>query len=207
MPESCTCPTSICILGAAYLKQMLARYDSDLPLVLSAYNAGPSRANRWRHFPEAADPCAVRRTHPLSGNEGVREGDHEEPSHVHPSLLRKRRCIPRKQRCFPRGVVGGPLAVALLRLRVRRLALRAPRRFPGRRDVSWGREMGASSRCSTGVTSCARHAGALLQRRIERAEGRSWVELGVSLLLGASTQFVERVTKVLVTMRHSEPSL
>ncbi len=43
-------------LGATYLRDMLNRYDHDLPLVLSAYNAGPSRANRWRHFPEASDP-------------------------------------------------------------------------------------------------------------------------------------------------------
>ena len=42
-------------LGSRYLAQMLARYDGQLPLVLSAYNAGPSRANRWRRLPEAAD--------------------------------------------------------------------------------------------------------------------------------------------------------
>lgn len=43
-------------LGAAYLREMLGRYDNDLPLVLSAYNAGPTRANRWRNFPEVSDP-------------------------------------------------------------------------------------------------------------------------------------------------------
>lgn len=42
-------------LGARYLARMLARYDGQLPLVLSAYNAGPSRANRWRRLPEASD--------------------------------------------------------------------------------------------------------------------------------------------------------
>lgn len=42
-------------LGSRYLAQMLARYDGQLPLVLSAYNAGPSRANRWRRLPEASD--------------------------------------------------------------------------------------------------------------------------------------------------------
>ena len=42
-------------LGSRYLAQMLARYDGWLPLVLSAYNAGPSRANRWRRLPEASD--------------------------------------------------------------------------------------------------------------------------------------------------------
>lgn len=44
-------------LGTAYLRDMLQRYDNDLPVVLSAYNAGPTRANRWRRtFPEASDP-------------------------------------------------------------------------------------------------------------------------------------------------------
>jgi len=43
-------------LGAHFLADLLRRYDGDLPLVLSAYNAGPTRANRWRHFPEAEDP-------------------------------------------------------------------------------------------------------------------------------------------------------
>ena len=42
-------------LGSRYLAQMLDRYDGQLPLVLSAYNAGPSRANRWRRLPEASD--------------------------------------------------------------------------------------------------------------------------------------------------------
>ncbi|MDH5757992.1 MAG: transglycosylase SLT domain-containing protein [Gemmatimonadota bacterium] len=43
-------------LGAAFFVAMSRRYDQDLPLVLSAYNAGPTRANRWRRFPEASDP-------------------------------------------------------------------------------------------------------------------------------------------------------
>ena len=43
-------------LGAAYLADLLRRYDGDLPLVLSAYNAGPTRANRWRRLPQAGDP-------------------------------------------------------------------------------------------------------------------------------------------------------
>ena len=42
-------------LGSRYLAQMLSRYNGQLPLVLSAYNAGPSRANRWRRLPEASD--------------------------------------------------------------------------------------------------------------------------------------------------------
>lgn len=42
-------------LGSRYLANMLNRYDGSLPLVLSAYNAGPSRATRWMRLPEAAD--------------------------------------------------------------------------------------------------------------------------------------------------------
>jgi soluble lytic murein transglycosylase len=43
-------------LGTRFLREMWDRYDGDLPLVLSAYNAGPTRANAWRSFPEATDP-------------------------------------------------------------------------------------------------------------------------------------------------------
>lgn len=43
-------------LGTRYLAELFDRYDDDLLLVLSAYNAGPTRANRWRRFPEAEDP-------------------------------------------------------------------------------------------------------------------------------------------------------
>lgn len=43
-------------LGTRFLAELLRRYEGDIPLVLSAYNAGPTRANRWRRFPEAEDP-------------------------------------------------------------------------------------------------------------------------------------------------------
>ena len=43
-------------LGTRFLADLMRRYEGDIPLVLSAYNAGPSRANRWRRLPEAADP-------------------------------------------------------------------------------------------------------------------------------------------------------
>ncbi|UCC26590.1 MAG: transglycosylase SLT domain-containing protein [Gemmatimonadales bacterium] len=42
-------------LGGRFLRDMLDRYGPELPLVLSAYNAGPSRARRWSGFPEADD--------------------------------------------------------------------------------------------------------------------------------------------------------
>ncbi len=42
-------------LGTRYFQENLARYDSIIPLVLSAYNAGPDRADAWKHFPEARD--------------------------------------------------------------------------------------------------------------------------------------------------------
>ena len=43
-------------LGAAFFVDMSKRYDDELPLVLSAYNAGPTRATRWRRYPEVSDP-------------------------------------------------------------------------------------------------------------------------------------------------------
>lgn len=43
-------------LGTTYLARLMERYEGAVPLALSAYNAGPTRANRWRRFPEAADP-------------------------------------------------------------------------------------------------------------------------------------------------------
>jgi len=43
-------------LGALFLSELVDRYDGVLSLVLSAYNAGPARADRWRRFPEADDP-------------------------------------------------------------------------------------------------------------------------------------------------------
>lgn len=53
--ESLTTPEVNLHLGAAFFVEMNRRYKGDLPLVLSAYNAGPTRATRWRRYPEASD--------------------------------------------------------------------------------------------------------------------------------------------------------
>jgi soluble lytic murein transglycosylase len=42
-------------LGTAFYVDMRRRFGDDLPVILSAYNAGPTRATRWRRFPEVAD--------------------------------------------------------------------------------------------------------------------------------------------------------
>ncbi len=39
-------PTQNVYAGAKFLKQLLTRYNGDLPLALSAYNGGPPRADR-----------------------------------------------------------------------------------------------------------------------------------------------------------------
>ena len=53
--ESLETPELNVHLGTRFLADLIRRYDGDTTLVLSAYNAGPTRANRWRRFPEAAD--------------------------------------------------------------------------------------------------------------------------------------------------------
>lgn len=42
-------------LGTKFLSDLMKMYDKRLDAVLVAYNAGPSRAYRWRGFPEFAD--------------------------------------------------------------------------------------------------------------------------------------------------------
>jgi len=42
-------------LGMAFFSDMRRRFGDDLPIILSAYNAGPTRALRWRKFPEVED--------------------------------------------------------------------------------------------------------------------------------------------------------
>jgi soluble lytic murein transglycosylase len=57
-------------LGAAFFVDMSRRYDHDLPLVLSAYNAGPTRATAWRRFPEASDPLRFTESIPFDETRG-----------------------------------------------------------------------------------------------------------------------------------------
>ena len=42
-------------LGMAFFVDMRRRFGEDLSIILSAYNAGPTRARRWRQYPEAGD--------------------------------------------------------------------------------------------------------------------------------------------------------
>jgi len=57
-------------LGAAFFVDMSERYDHDLPLVLSAYNAGPTRATRWRRYPEVSDPMRFTERIPIVETRG-----------------------------------------------------------------------------------------------------------------------------------------
>lgn len=57
-------------LGAAFFRDMSRRYDNDLPLVLSAYNAGPTRATRWKRYPEASDPLRFTERIPFDETRG-----------------------------------------------------------------------------------------------------------------------------------------
>lgn len=68
--ESLTRPEVNLHLGAAFFVDMSRRYDHDLPLVLSAYNAGPTRATAWRRFPEASDPLRFTERIPFDETRG-----------------------------------------------------------------------------------------------------------------------------------------
>lgn len=57
-------------LGARFLVDVMERYGPDLPLVLSAYNAGPARAERWKAFPEAGDPLHLTERIPFGETRG-----------------------------------------------------------------------------------------------------------------------------------------
>jgi soluble lytic murein transglycosylase len=68
--ESLTKPEVNLHLGAAFFVDMSRRYDNDLPLVLSAYNAGPTRATRWSRYPEASDPLRFTERIPFTETRG-----------------------------------------------------------------------------------------------------------------------------------------
>jgi soluble lytic murein transglycosylase len=55
-PEMLRQPDLNVHLGVRYLGSLLRQFDDELHLVLSAYNAGPSRAIRWRQLPERREP-------------------------------------------------------------------------------------------------------------------------------------------------------
>jgi len=58
-------------LGTRFWLDMERRYaDGELPLVLSAYNAGPTRARRWRQLPEFADPLRFTERIPFDETRG-----------------------------------------------------------------------------------------------------------------------------------------
>ena len=58
-------------LGTSFWLDMERRYgDGELPLVLSAYNAGPTRARRWRRLPEFADPLRFTERIPFDETRG-----------------------------------------------------------------------------------------------------------------------------------------
>jgi len=58
-------------LGTRFWVDMERRYaDGELPLVLSAYNAGPTRARRWRQLPEFGDPLRFTERIPFDETRG-----------------------------------------------------------------------------------------------------------------------------------------
>ena len=50
--ESLWDPDTNALLGAAYLRRLLDRFDGNRPIALAAYNAGPSRVAQWLEAPE-----------------------------------------------------------------------------------------------------------------------------------------------------------
>jgi soluble lytic murein transglycosylase len=69
-PVNLTAPEVNLHLGAAFFVEMNGRYGGVLPLVLSAYNAGPTRATRWRRFPEVTDPARFTERIPFDETRG-----------------------------------------------------------------------------------------------------------------------------------------
>lgn len=57
-------------LGTRFWIDMSRRFGANMPLALTAYNAGPSRANRWRNFPEIVDPSRFTERIPFTETRG-----------------------------------------------------------------------------------------------------------------------------------------
>lgn len=57
-------------LGTKFWIDMARRFGDNFPLVLAAYNAGPSRADRWRSFPEIIDPSRFTERIPFTETRG-----------------------------------------------------------------------------------------------------------------------------------------
>ncbi len=47
------------LLGSAYYRQLLDRFNGNRVFALTAYNAGPHRVDRWRHPPDESVPAEV----------------------------------------------------------------------------------------------------------------------------------------------------
>jgi soluble lytic murein transglycosylase len=57
-------------LGMAFFSDLRRRFGEEPTILLSAYNAGPTRARRWRSFPEAGDPVRFTERIPFSETRG-----------------------------------------------------------------------------------------------------------------------------------------
>jgi soluble lytic murein transglycosylase len=47
------------LLGSAYYRQLLDRFDGNRVFALTAYNAGPHRVQRWRHAGDESVPVEI----------------------------------------------------------------------------------------------------------------------------------------------------
>lgn len=57
-------------LGMSFFSDLRRRFGEDLPILLAAYNAGPTRARRWRAYPEAGDLARFVERIPFSETRG-----------------------------------------------------------------------------------------------------------------------------------------